>query len=183
MVEFRLEGLISGPHVQKLNRNSIFLFVNGRLIRDKLLLHAISSAFHNLMPPGCYPFALLFLTCDPGEVDVNVHPAKTEVRFQPWFVCSRFCSRCHSRDAYGAAARVGDADFAGITRVNEIPGFPSREQFYRFKRRAHFRFRNSAACWILCRRRIARPRLELPPQATTDLPEIRIPVPPPNKVR
>jgi DNA mismatch repair protein MutL len=81
-VDFHLEGLISGPHVQKLNRNSIFLFVNGRLIRDKLLLHAISSAFHNLMPPGCYPFALLFLTCDPGEVDVNVHPAKTEVRFR-----------------------------------------------------------------------------------------------------
>jgi DNA mismatch repair protein MutL len=81
-VDFHLEGLISGPHVQKLNRNSIFLFVNGRLIRDKLLMHAISSAFHNLMPPGCYPFALLFLTCDPGEVDVNVHPAKTEVRFR-----------------------------------------------------------------------------------------------------
>jgi DNA mismatch repair protein MutL len=80
--EFRLEGLISGPHVQKLNRNSIFLFVNGRLIRDKLLMHAISAAFHNLMPPGCYPFALLFLTCDSGEVDVNVHPAKTEVRFR-----------------------------------------------------------------------------------------------------
>jgi DNA mismatch repair protein MutL len=82
ITEFRLEGLISGPHVQKLNRNSIFLFVNGRLIRDKLLMHAISAAFHNLMPPGCYPFALLFLTCDSGEVDVNVHPAKTEVRFR-----------------------------------------------------------------------------------------------------
>jgi DNA mismatch repair protein MutL len=80
--EFHLEGLISGPHVQKLNRNSIFLFVNGRLIRDKLLLHAIAAAFNNLMPPGCYPFALLFLTCDSGEVDVNVHPAKTEVRFR-----------------------------------------------------------------------------------------------------
>ena len=77
-----LEGLVSGPHVQKLNRNSIFLFVNGRLIRDKLLLHAIGSAYHNLMPPGCYPFALLFLNCDAGEVDVNVHPSKTEVRFR-----------------------------------------------------------------------------------------------------
>jgi DNA mismatch repair protein MutL len=79
---FTLQGLISGPHVQKLNRNSIFLFVNGRLIRDKLLIHAISSAFHNLMPPGCYPFALLFLSCDASEVDVNVHPSKTEVRFR-----------------------------------------------------------------------------------------------------
>ena len=79
---FTLEGLISGPHVQKLNRNSIFLFVNGRLIRDKVLLHALSAAYHNLMPPGCYPFALLFLNCEPAEVDVNVHPSKTEVRFR-----------------------------------------------------------------------------------------------------
>jgi len=80
--DFTLEGLVSGPHVQKLNRNSIFLFVNGRLIRDKVLLHALSAAYHNLMPPGCYPFALLFLNCDPSEVDVNVHPSKTEVRFR-----------------------------------------------------------------------------------------------------
>lgn len=80
--QFALEGLVSGPHVQKLNRNSVFVFVNGRLIRDKVLLHAISAAYHNLMPPGCYPFALLFLNCDPSEVDVNVHPSKTEVRFR-----------------------------------------------------------------------------------------------------
>ncbi|MBV9084234.1 MAG: DNA mismatch repair endonuclease MutL, partial [Acidobacteriaceae bacterium] len=82
IAQYVLEGLISGPHVQKLNRNSVFLFVNGRLIKDKVLLHAISAAYHNLMPPGCYPFALLFLNCDPGEVDVNVHPSKTEVRFR-----------------------------------------------------------------------------------------------------
>jgi DNA mismatch repair protein MutL len=80
--KFRLRGFVSGPHVQKLNRNAIYLFVNGRLIRDKLLLHAISSAYHNLMPPACYPFALLFLDCDLEEVDVNVHPSKTEVRFR-----------------------------------------------------------------------------------------------------
>ena len=73
---------MSGPQVQKLNRNSIYLFVNGRLIRDRLLLHALSSAYHNLMPPACYPFALLFLDCDAEEVDVNVHPSKTEVRFR-----------------------------------------------------------------------------------------------------
>ncbi|MDQ2841878.1 MAG: DNA mismatch repair endonuclease MutL [Acidobacteriota bacterium] len=82
LAQFSLEGLISGPHVQKLNRNSVYLFVNGRLIRDKVLLHAISAAYHNLMPPGCFPFALLFLNCDAGEVDVNVHPSKTEVRFR-----------------------------------------------------------------------------------------------------
>src|SRR6185369_16332459 len=82
MRRFRLRGFVSGPQVQKLNRNSIYLFVNGRLIRDKLLLHAISAAYHNLMPAACYPFALLFLDCDAEEVDVNVHPSKTEVRFR-----------------------------------------------------------------------------------------------------
>jgi len=80
-VRFRLEGFVSRPQVQKNNRNSIFIFVNGRLIRDRLLLHALSAAYFNLMPAGCFPFALVFLTCDAGQVDVNVHPAKTEVRF------------------------------------------------------------------------------------------------------
>ncbi len=79
---FALRGFISAPQIQKLNRNSIFLFVNGRLIRDRLLLHALSAAYHNLMPPACYPFALLFIDCDCEEVDVNIHPAKTEVRFR-----------------------------------------------------------------------------------------------------
>jgi DNA mismatch repair protein MutL len=79
---FALRGFVSGPQVQKMNRNSIFLFVNGRLIRDRLLLHALSSAYHNLMPGACYPFALLFVDCDCEEVDVNVHPSKTEVRFR-----------------------------------------------------------------------------------------------------
>ncbi|MBI1895761.1 MAG: DNA mismatch repair endonuclease MutL [Acidobacteria bacterium] len=78
---FGLRGFVSRPQVQKLNRNSIYLFVNGRLIRDRLLLHALSAAYHNLMPAGCYPFALLFLDLDCEEVDVNVHPSKTEVRF------------------------------------------------------------------------------------------------------
>lgn len=79
---FLLRGFVSRPQVQKMNRNSIFLFVNRRLIRDRLLLHAVTSAYHNLMPPACYPFALLFLDCDAEEVDVNVHPSKTEVRFR-----------------------------------------------------------------------------------------------------
>ena len=82
VAEFILEGLVSGPQVQKSNRNSVFLFVNGRLIRDKMLQHALLAAYHNLMPGGSFPFALLFLNCDPAEVDVNVHPSKTEVRFR-----------------------------------------------------------------------------------------------------
>jgi DNA mismatch repair protein MutL len=79
---FRLSGFFSRPQVQKGNRNSIYIFVNGRLIRDRLMLHALSSAYHNLMPSSAYPFALLFLQMDAEEVDVNVHPSKTEVRFR-----------------------------------------------------------------------------------------------------
>jgi DNA mismatch repair protein MutL len=79
---FRLTGFVSRPQVQKANRNSLYLFVNGRLIRDRLLLHSISQAYYNLIPPASYPFALLFIECPPEEVDVNVHPSKTEVRFR-----------------------------------------------------------------------------------------------------
>jgi DNA mismatch repair protein MutL len=79
---YRLSGFVSRPQVQKNNRNSIFVFVNGRLIRDRLLLHSLSAAYHNLMPPASFPFALLYLDCDAEEVDVNVHPSKTEVRFR-----------------------------------------------------------------------------------------------------
>jgi DNA mismatch repair protein MutL len=79
---FRVSGFVSRPQVQKNNRNSIYIFVNGRLIRDRLMLHAISAAYYNLMPPACYPFALIFVDCDSEEVDVNVHPSKIEVRFR-----------------------------------------------------------------------------------------------------
>ena len=77
----RLSGFYSKPELQKLNRNSIYIFVNKRLIRDRLLLHAISEAYRNIIPPTSYPVVLLFLEMPSEEVDVNVHPAKTEVRF------------------------------------------------------------------------------------------------------
>jgi DNA mismatch repair protein MutL len=83
----RLTGFVSKPELQKLNRNSIYVFVNQRLIRDKLILHALNEAYRNILPPTSFPVVLLFLEMPPQEVDVNVHPAKTEVRFrQPSFV-------------------------------------------------------------------------------------------------
>jgi len=83
----RISGFVSKPELQKLNRNSIYVFVNHRLIRDRLILHALTEAFRNIIPPTSFPVVLLFLDMPPQEVDVNVHPAKTEVRFrQPSFV-------------------------------------------------------------------------------------------------
>src|SRR5579864_1026695 len=78
----RLSGFYSKPELQKLNRNSIYIFINRRLIRDRLLLHAIAEAYRNVIPPTSSPVVLLFLEMPPEEVDVNVHPAKTEVRFR-----------------------------------------------------------------------------------------------------
>ena len=78
----RLTGFVSKPELQKLNRNSIYIFANGRLIRDRLILHALTEAYRNIIPPTSFPVVLLFLELPPQELDVNVHPAKTEVRFR-----------------------------------------------------------------------------------------------------
>src|SRR3989475_10339829 len=72
----------SRPHVQKYNRNSMFFFINRRLVRDRIILHAISDAYRNILPSGTFPVVILFVTIPYEDVDVNVHPAKTEVRFK-----------------------------------------------------------------------------------------------------
>ena len=80
--DIRLHGFVSKPEIQKLNRNSIFIFVNGRLVRDKLVQHALIEGYRNIIPPTVYPVVLLFIELPHTEVDVNVHPSKTEVRFR-----------------------------------------------------------------------------------------------------
>jgi DNA mismatch repair protein MutL len=80
--DIRLHGFISKPELQKLNRNSIFVFVNGRLIRDKLVQHALTEGYRNILPPTVFPVVLLFIELPNEEVDANVHPSKTEVRFR-----------------------------------------------------------------------------------------------------
>jgi DNA mismatch repair protein MutL len=75
-------GFTSRPEVQRPNRNGIYVFVNRRLVRDRLILHAIHEAYRNILPPTVFPATLLFLEMPYDEVDVNVHPAKIEVRFR-----------------------------------------------------------------------------------------------------
>lgn len=78
----RIRGFVSRPEIAKSNRTSIFIFVNKRLIRDRLILHAIGEAYRNILPTNAFPMVLAFLELPLEEVDVNVHPSKTEVRFQ-----------------------------------------------------------------------------------------------------
>jgi DNA mismatch repair protein MutL len=135
----RLTGFVSKPELQKLNRNSIYVFVNQRLIRDKLILHALSEAYRNILPPTSYPVVLLFLEMPPQEVDVNVHPAKTEVRFrQPNFVHDfvRDTVRTTLMQARPAAsfatALTGgphDASSSLLIDVSPLPGAPDQPFF------------------------------------------------------
>jgi DNA mismatch repair protein MutL len=106
--ELRLHGFVSKPEIQKLNRNSIYVFVNGRLIRDRLIQHAITEAYRNILPPTVYPVVLLFLDLPSGEVDVNVHPSKTEVRFRQQSVMHDF---------------VRDSIRAALMKARPVPQF------------------------------------------------------------
>ncbi len=85
--DFELTGLISQPTYNKGNASGFYLFVNGRPIKDKMLFGVIRSAYQDVLAHDRYPVVCLFLDCLPEILDVNVHPAKTEVRFKdPHFV-------------------------------------------------------------------------------------------------
>ncbi len=106
--EMRVHGFVSKPEIQKLNRNSIYVFVNGRLIRDRLIQHGLTEAYRNILPPTVYPVVLLFLELPTGEVDVNVHPSKTEVRFRQQSVMHDF---------------VRDSVRAALMKARPVPQF------------------------------------------------------------
>ncbi|MEC7641073.1 MAG: DNA mismatch repair endonuclease MutL [Nitrospinota bacterium] len=78
---YRLEGYISSPVFTRSNRASQYFYVNQRFIRNKVILHATQQGYGHLLPKNQHPVLFLFLSMDPGLVDVNVHPCKAEVRF------------------------------------------------------------------------------------------------------
>lgn len=80
--DFKVTGFISPTALTRSNRKEITFFVNGRWIQDTPLTSALLQAYHTLLMVGRYPMAVLFIEVPPEEVDVNVHPAKAEVRFR-----------------------------------------------------------------------------------------------------
>jgi DNA mismatch repair protein MutL len=78
----RVRGYVSAPRERRTSRDAQYLFVNGRYVRDRLVSRALGEGYRTVLPHGVYPAALLFLEVPLEEVDVNVHPAKTEVRFR-----------------------------------------------------------------------------------------------------
>jgi DNA mismatch repair protein MutL len=78
----RVHGFISAPSYTRTSSRSLHVFVNRRLVRDRLINHAVFEAYRGLMPKGRYPLVVLFVDLDAAAVDVNVHPSKHEVRFR-----------------------------------------------------------------------------------------------------
>jgi DNA mismatch repair protein MutL len=108
--QIRVAGFVSRPEVQRANRNGIYIFVNRRLIRDRLVLHAIGEAYRNILPGGLFPAVLLFIELPYQEVDVNVHPAKVEVRFRHGQVVHDF---------------VRDSIRMALANARPVPSFPA----------------------------------------------------------
>ena len=77
-----VRGYVSAPRERRTSRDAQYLFINRRYVRDRLIGRALSDGYRSILPHGVYPAALLFLDVPLEEVDVNVHPAKTEVRFR-----------------------------------------------------------------------------------------------------
>ena len=78
----RIEGFVGKPEAARKSRGEQFFFVNNRFFRDTYFNHAVNSAFEQLLPGKVFPSYFLFLEIDPKQIDVNVHPTKTEIKFE-----------------------------------------------------------------------------------------------------
>ena len=116
--EIVARGFVSRPEIQKASSNTIYIFINRRLVRDRILLNALREAYRHVLPARAYPMVLLFLELSPCEVDVNVHPQKIEVRFRHQGFVYDFVQHA-VRQALKAARPI--ARFG-----HEVPGRPPR---------------------------------------------------------
>lgn len=124
----RLSGLAGLPTFSKANSLSQYLFVNGRPVRDKVLMGALRGGYADLLHSGRYPVAALFIELDPHEVDVNVHPAKAEVRFRDPSLVRGLVVRGLQEALSGGARRsatTGADRLVSFARPQSSPGYSS----------------------------------------------------------
>ena len=114
----RVEGFAGLPTLSRANTLGQYLFVNGRPVRDKLLVGAVRGAYADYLPRDRHPLLALFVTLDAREVDVNVHPAKTEVRFRDGGLVRglivRALKEALAREGQRAATTGGSATIAAF---------------------------------------------------------------------
>jgi DNA mismatch repair protein MutL len=116
-------GFVSRPEVQKASSNTIYIFINRRLVRDRILLNALREAYRHVLPARAYPMVLLFLELPAKEVDVNVHPQKIEVRFRHQGFVYDFVQQA-VKQALAAARPVARFAPAAPAEARRVPGPP-----------------------------------------------------------
>jgi DNA mismatch repair protein MutL len=130
-----IKGYIGKPEFSKKSRGEQFFFVNNRFIKSAYLNHAVLSAYEGLLPKDSFPFYVLFIEIDPGQIDINVHPTKTEIKFEDEKTVYAIL-RAAVKQSLGLHSITPSLDFEGD--VNFAPFQPVALPTERFERARSF---------------------------------------------
>jgi DNA mismatch repair protein MutL len=128
----RLSGFAGLPTYNRANAQAQFLFVNGRAVKDRLLLGAVKGAYADYLARDRHPAVALFLSCDPEFIDVNVHPAKAEIRFRDsglvrGLIVGALKAALHE-ESHRASSTVADAALSAL-RPSAVPSHPRNREY------------------------------------------------------
>jgi DNA mismatch repair protein MutL len=122
----KVNGFVGKPEFAKKTRGEQFFFVNKRYIRHNYLHHAVMAAFENLLPEESYPFYVLFIEIDPAHIDINVHPTKTEIKFDDERAVYAIVHAAVRR-ALGAHNITPSLDFEMDVNIGTMPNWSSQK--------------------------------------------------------